>query len=246
MDNKAVFAERLKSLIQQKHFTQERLASSIGVKYQAIGAYLRGTSTPTFDTLVKISSTLEVSTDYLLGLSDIPSLSVDIQNAATLTGLSDNAINALGLMKRFEKGRKIRFYLDKLLSDLCYQYQDIHKDAERFEGEELASLYENMEMESVWRESPLSCLYDYDRACHAHVIATGTTPRFIPEELRESLKDIPEAITELEHRHEGHIGILVDGEDGGQLRVKELYKTHIGQELLKSIEAFGGADNGKY
>ena len=116
-------------------------------------------------------------------------------------------------------------------------------------NEELAEFYEHEETEVIFRETPLGALYDYERACHAQVIATGTTPRVIPDDLRQSLSPSQigsEMLDELEHVHENRVGILVDGEYGGQIRVKNVYKMLCGNELLRLIEAFGGDDNGKH
>ncbi|GHU60022.1 transcriptional regulator [Clostridia bacterium] len=62
---------RLKTLRKNKGITQEELAKAIGVLRHSYVYYEKGTRSPTCDILVKICKQLDVSADYLLGLSDV-------------------------------------------------------------------------------------------------------------------------------------------------------------------------------
>lgn len=54
--------------------TQPQLASIVGVALRSYQNYEQGTRKPCFDTLIALSQSLNVTTDYLLGLSDeVPS-----------------------------------------------------------------------------------------------------------------------------------------------------------------------------
>lgn len=74
-----MFAERLKALRKQYGYTQEQLASLIGVERSSIGKY-EGKSRiiPSDDIKYKIAELFNVSVDYLLGYSDSPTpLNID-------------------------------------------------------------------------------------------------------------------------------------------------------------------------
>mgnify|MGYP002713279769 CR=1 FL=1 len=63
--DKYVLGSKIKQLRQARGWTQEELASQIGVKQKQISSYERGTSNPTTDVLIKIAQVFEVSLDYL-------------------------------------------------------------------------------------------------------------------------------------------------------------------------------------
>lgn len=72
-----IFAERLKELRLKKkeenpNYTQEYVAEKIGVARTTYTAYENGTKTPPPETLKIIADFFHVSSDYLLGLTDIP------------------------------------------------------------------------------------------------------------------------------------------------------------------------------
>ncbi|MGR9047590.1 helix-turn-helix domain-containing protein [Halobacillus faecis] len=79
------FSNRLKRCRQIKkeenpNWTQDYIARQIGVARTTYTAYERGTKIPTLDTVNKIADLFDVSTDYLLGRSDITDYQVDKSN----------------------------------------------------------------------------------------------------------------------------------------------------------------------
>lgn len=64
------FAERLRCTRIENKMSQTTLASILGVNQRTISNWERGNRSPDFDMLMKIAETLDVSTDYLLGLKD--------------------------------------------------------------------------------------------------------------------------------------------------------------------------------
>ena len=60
------FPERLKQLRKQKNLSQTELAEAVGVHYNHIGRYERGSSRPSADALQRIATALSVSADYLM------------------------------------------------------------------------------------------------------------------------------------------------------------------------------------
>ena len=65
-----MFNKRLKLLRQEKRLSQIELSKAILVGNKTISDYERGVSNPDFETLQKIASFFNVSTDYLLGKTD--------------------------------------------------------------------------------------------------------------------------------------------------------------------------------
>lgn len=63
------FSEKLKQLRKVAGYTQEELASKIGVTPGSIGLYEQERREPDNDTLIKLASIFDVSIDTLLGLS---------------------------------------------------------------------------------------------------------------------------------------------------------------------------------
>src|ERR1700682_79053 len=67
-----VFAERLKQERRKRKLTQQALADLCGLGIDQIGRYEAGDREPSLMGLFKIAEVLDVSTDYLLGLTDNP------------------------------------------------------------------------------------------------------------------------------------------------------------------------------
>ena len=83
--------------------SQEKFADKIGIDRSTYNGYVNGNSIPS-DILIKMSKLLNVSTDYILGLSDCRS--VDNDYISKETGLSDDAINRLTEHKKNTRKRK--------------------------------------------------------------------------------------------------------------------------------------------
>ena len=67
-----IFAERLRNLRLEKKVKQKELRQILGLKSRsAITNYEKNNREPDYETLVKIAEYFDVSTDFLLGVSDI-------------------------------------------------------------------------------------------------------------------------------------------------------------------------------
>lgn len=95
----SIFATNLRTMMQQRGENQTTLAKKIGVKRQTISLYMNGQSIPNTEILVDIANALDVSADYLLGLSDIPLTVPDLQAACSYTGLSMEAVQKIRSLK---------------------------------------------------------------------------------------------------------------------------------------------------
>ena len=70
------FGERLRALRKQKKLTQKQLAEQIRVKNSIISFYEVGDRFPSPEIIVKLATTLGVTSDYLLGIERNESIDV--------------------------------------------------------------------------------------------------------------------------------------------------------------------------
>lgn len=90
------FPTTLRSLMDEhKEVTQQTLADVLGRSRQAISYYCDGSSSPDWETLVKIANFFSVSTDYLLGVSKIRNPDTSIRTICEVLGLSEQTVSSL-------------------------------------------------------------------------------------------------------------------------------------------------------
>lgn len=65
-----LFARRLKELRKSEDMSQSLLASKIGVAQSNVSDWENDISRPEYENLIKLAKLFDVTTDYLLGLSD--------------------------------------------------------------------------------------------------------------------------------------------------------------------------------
>ena len=68
-----MFAKRLKELRQLKCLTQSELAGLLGISSSSVGMYEQGRREPDIALINKICETFSVTSDYLLGMTTMPS-----------------------------------------------------------------------------------------------------------------------------------------------------------------------------
>ena len=66
-----LFAKRLRELRKEKGMSQVELGEVLGYGYTAISSYENGRNEPSFSDFIQICRVLDVSADYILGISDI-------------------------------------------------------------------------------------------------------------------------------------------------------------------------------
>lgn len=104
MDSKELFAQRLVRLREDRGITQQTLADDLKITRQSLSLYEKAERTINIDLLVKIANYFDVSTDYLMGLSnnknekknmDDITIGEAAKNTEILTGLNHNTISKL-------------------------------------------------------------------------------------------------------------------------------------------------------
>jgi len=61
---------RIRELREEKELTQKQLGKEMGVALNTISNWERGTREPDIATIIKLAEFFEVTTDYLLGVTD--------------------------------------------------------------------------------------------------------------------------------------------------------------------------------
>lgn len=95
-----VFPKRLKEIMEKRGENQTSLAKKITEQYvtiqrQTISLYMNGQSKPDTERLTAIAKVLDVSADWLLGLSDVQSMDGEVKQVCEHTGLSQAAVERL-------------------------------------------------------------------------------------------------------------------------------------------------------
>ena len=72
---KKIFSERLRAARELRSLSQAELAEKAGLQPSAISHFEGENRSPSFDNLKRLADALDVTTDYLIGRSDSPSVS---------------------------------------------------------------------------------------------------------------------------------------------------------------------------
>lgn len=109
--------ERIKEARENLGLSQPELAERLGMEPKkgrsTINNWELGANKVKDDALKALSERLNVSADYLLGLSDVKTLDTNIQSVCSLTGLSEQSV--MLLMRKSERNKDI----DKIIQALC-------------------------------------------------------------------------------------------------------------------------------
>ena len=125
-----IFATRLREIMQIRGENQTTLSAKTNMQRQTISLYMNGQSKPDTERLTSIAQALNVSSDYLLGLSNVKSLDVNLQAICEYTDLSESTLNNLSDLSKFlfaplndllssEKLRALLFCLSNLDCSSC-------------------------------------------------------------------------------------------------------------------------------
>lgn len=104
MDYELSFGERLGDIMKEKDINGKTLSKITGISTSNISDMLNGKrENPTIKHIIKLSKSLNVSTDYLLGLSDTMSTDLEINNICKKLGLSESAVS--NIIQIYENGK---------------------------------------------------------------------------------------------------------------------------------------------
>lgn len=100
---KEIFAERLKKLRSESGLSQEKLARELGISKGSLGFYETYKNTPDIEVLNSVAKYFNVSTNYLLGISENKTTNAELQDVCDYTGLSENAIEYIKSINERER-----------------------------------------------------------------------------------------------------------------------------------------------
>ena len=110
----AIFAKRLNELVkarmEQENINKTQIAKDIGIERPSLTKYLSDDTEIGINALVKIAKYLNVSTDYLLGLTDTPSIDPSERIACEATGLTSAAIKNCKYASKKYTNSPVRWY----------------------------------------------------------------------------------------------------------------------------------------
>lgn len=83
------FSDRLVSVRREQRISQADLATAVGLHTNALGRYERGEAVPSVEVAAKIAKALNVSLDYLTGLSDVELNPIILNRIQEIISLAD-------------------------------------------------------------------------------------------------------------------------------------------------------------
>lgn len=102
---------RLKELRLEKRLSQTQLADIFNISQQAVSHYEKGLRDMDYKLITSMSSFFQVSTDYLLGISDIKNFTSDdeLKKLIIQSNIDDNDLykTLLSLKKKLNSNKKI-------------------------------------------------------------------------------------------------------------------------------------------
>lgn len=112
IDKKAIGLRISKARSEAGYTSQYKFGKALNINQATINRWENGTNTPDTEQIIKIAKKLNVSTDYLLGLTEIKSQDIETKAICEKTHLSENAVE--GLQNR--NGEAVLFELIELLA----------------------------------------------------------------------------------------------------------------------------------
>ena len=100
--NVTIFSERLKQLRTEMNWNQDVVAKSLGISRASLINYESGIRIPDIELLYKIADVFQVSTDYLLGKSNLKINFEDIDEIASKYGMASGVLQLFWLKKMEE------------------------------------------------------------------------------------------------------------------------------------------------
>ena len=126
-DKTNVTVERLRRLIDETELPRQAIADEMGCDVSTVTKHYNGTRNLTIDFIAMYARYFNVSSDYLLGLSEVRTVSPDTAMICRVTGLDDKAVQTLSAINdptNFESPKEIIKTLNYLIGELNYREQE--------------------------------------------------------------------------------------------------------------------------
>lgn len=93
-NTKKIIGKRIATAIADNNITQKELAEHLNVKPNVISEFCKGGRVPNAEQIIIIADYFNISSDYLLGRTDIKTTVPEIQSAVKYVGLSETSLKA--------------------------------------------------------------------------------------------------------------------------------------------------------
>lgn len=113
MDNKKIIGSRINSALAMNNTLQKELAKQLNVKDNIVSYWCKGERTPNTLQIIQIANYLNVSTDYLLGVTDVATTDKDLKFVCDYTGLEEPAIRNLHNIKKYNNNSDYEILIEQ-------------------------------------------------------------------------------------------------------------------------------------
>lgn len=110
--------ERISELRKDRKFKQKDISKELNIAISTVSNYETGNHEPDLTNLCRLADLFQVSTDYLLGRTD---LTINIDSLSEPIGSTITKANLIKMMEHFSK--EDQEYLVKTIRLLYYQYE---------------------------------------------------------------------------------------------------------------------------
>lgn len=134
--------DRIEKRLNELKQTKSWLAQQMNMSLQSFSRMLGGNNNPRIDNIIELSKLLNVSIDYLLGVSEESTIDVSLKDMSEKTGLSVKSIEKLicyknnKLSDRKLKALNLLLENDDLLLSSLYDYLSIYPIGETYGNHE--------------------------------------------------------------------------------------------------------------
>lgn len=228
MKQRSIFAERFLKL--RRDQTQAEFAEFLGVSRPTVGFYESGERIPDAITLERIARRCNVSADWLLGLSDNPSVKENNQIAQKTLGISPEAVENLAKVARIKPYPNTPSFRMELRKQTLRCALDVLLSSDELEGF-VRSLYHLQEASEAMRELERSSVEELSNEFEPYCDE-------VFKDYRLARLDVTESIQALIDHDKDHFLNARDAE----LIVFNFYARLEGAERLRDLEDAAAAE----
>jgi transcriptional regulator with XRE-family HTH domain len=127
------FKERLRLLRKKRGFTTEQLSKKVGIARSSYAGYETGHRFPSLEALKKLATSLDTSTDFLMGITENPLQKEPNRNIKTL--LTENGLHWDGIPLAEEDLKQITNLLEYISKHIPAKECDDHNKEEKINAQ---------------------------------------------------------------------------------------------------------------
>lgn len=242
---------RIKELRTEMHKSLRDVASELNISYSSLSKYERGDQQPSYETLMKMADYFNVSTDYIIGYTDIRTKNVEDKAITEKTGLTLRSIDVLSGFQKNAKRKPTDAFdttpatcslyletLNKILLPSCnilenityylYLQLDYFYDDDTFSDEDL---YKHIsELGLFDKRLGISYCEDYDYLSQAFLLMVQKELMQLRNEVQQN---IPKRITPI--AEDDYMSYIINPDSSIKL-IKELTTSSFSNYLENAIK----------